>query len=263
MARSIEALCADFQRDGFVNGGPVASAEQLADVHADLEHYADVQFRGATPTKPMPKFDELGHDADTKHYQITLAALVSDAFRRLVSNERALELAAALIGAKTLHLWADTVQYKPALTGGPVNWHQDGYYHLGVSGIKEYERVLSAWIALDDADEESGCMWMAPGSHRWGLRQHHLNKFTHLRERENLGNLEPLKQKEFKAEWRGAQPCEVKAGEIHFHHAVTWHGSPINRSPRQRRGYTLFLIADGVDQSHLGAEERILLYDRA
>ena len=28
---------------------------------------------------------------------------------------------------------------------------------------------LTAWIGLDDATTENGCLWYVPGSHRWGL----------------------------------------------------------------------------------------------
>ena len=40
-------------------------------------------------------------------------------------------------------------------------WHQDEYY------IPTRDRSLTAaWIALDDATVENGCLWVLPGSHR-------------------------------------------------------------------------------------------------
>ena len=43
-------------------------------------------------------------------------------------------------------------------------WHQDEYF------IPTRDRSLTAaWIALDDATVENGCLWALPGSHRRGV----------------------------------------------------------------------------------------------
>lgn len=43
-------------------------------------------------------------------------------------------------------------------------WHQDEYF------IPTRDRSLTAaWIALDDATVENGCLWVLPGSHRRGV----------------------------------------------------------------------------------------------
>ena len=43
-------------------------------------------------------------------------------------------------------------------------WHQDEYF------IPTRDRSLTAaWIALDDATVENGCLWVIPGSHRRGV----------------------------------------------------------------------------------------------
>ena len=43
-------------------------------------------------------------------------------------------------------------------------WHQDEYF------IPTRDRSLTAaWIALDDATTENGCLWVLPGSHRDGV----------------------------------------------------------------------------------------------
>ncbi len=48
-----------------------------------------------------------------------------------------------------------------------VPWHQDSGY-----GQLEPPTDLTVWIALDDTDEENGCLWVQPGSHRHGLVPH-------------------------------------------------------------------------------------------
>ena len=43
-------------------------------------------------------------------------------------------------------------------------WHQDEFF------IPTRDRSLAgAWIALDDATVENGCLWVVPGSHRHGI----------------------------------------------------------------------------------------------
>lgn len=39
-------------------------------------------------------------------------------------------------------------------------WHQDAPYWPIVAPMTE----VTAWVALDDADEDNGCMSMVPGS---------------------------------------------------------------------------------------------------
>lgn len=55
-------------------------------------------------------------------------------------------------------------------------WHQDEYF------IPTRDRSLTAaWIALDDATVENGCLWVIPGSHRPGViypdREHDDERF--------------------------------------------------------------------------------------
>jgi ectoine hydroxylase-related dioxygenase (phytanoyl-CoA dioxygenase family) len=89
---------------------------------------------------------------------------------------------------------------------------------------------VSAWVALDDVDVENGCMWMVPGSHTWG---NHMDFI-----RDNVPTFDAM-PKEFDGRVVEVKPCPVRRGEVHFHHALTWHGSPDNHSPRPRRAIAI------------------------
>ena len=39
---------------------------------------------------------------------------------------------------------------------------------------------MSAWVAFDDATIDNSCMWMVPGSHRWGNQIEYLRTFHDL-----------------------------------------------------------------------------------
>jgi ectoine hydroxylase-related dioxygenase (phytanoyl-CoA dioxygenase family) len=49
-----------------------------------------------------------------------------------------------------------------------IPWHQDSGY-----GRLEPPTDLTVWIALDDTDEDNGCLEVIPGSQRPGLEPHH------------------------------------------------------------------------------------------
>ena len=61
-----------------------------------------------------------------------------------------------------------------------IPWHQDSHYFNGVQEGRrmdgtEHMHIVTAWVPLVDTDEENGCLWVVPGSHRaglvdWGMR---------------------------------------------------------------------------------------------
>ena len=80
-------------------------------------------------------------------------------------------------------------------------------------------------------------MWMVPGSHHWGNQIDYLitqAALQSLEEFANLGRDFPTPQTGPIREIR-AVPRPVRRGEVHFHHSLSWHGSPQNSSPRRRR----------------------------
>jgi ectoine hydroxylase-related dioxygenase (phytanoyl-CoA dioxygenase family) len=84
-------------------------------------------------------------------------------------------------------------------------------------------------VALDDAVIENGCMWMVPGSQKWG---------DHQRNLQHGPNHMPLhKHPELLPEGAKVRPVpfEIKKGQVGYHHCLTWHGSLPNHSQMKRR----------------------------
>jgi phytanoyl-CoA hydroxylase len=238
----LEALSAAYMRDGFVNGGLVLGDEEVEAALNELGRFSDAVLRGDVAADNPVKISELGHDASTKHFRLENLWKASARFRAIVHNKAMLTIVSAILNTRLVQLWSDTVQHKPAHTGGPVNWHQDGPYHRD---LRPLQRTIAAWIALDDADEETGCMWMVPGSHKWGRQESHLHNFAQVKTLSDFAAINPSPEIPA-ADWRTPVARPVRRGEVHFHHPFTWHGSPMNRSARPRRGYSLFLLADDV-----------------
>lgn len=124
---------------------------------------------------------------------------------------------------------------KPLAAGrGPFAWHQDFAYYPHTN-----TDLLSVMVMLDDADEENGCMWMVPGSHRLGLLPHSDDAgfFT--------GGCTGLRVWELPGATVAVTP---RAGGISIHHALTLHGSAANASGRPRRGLVFSYRAADAQQ---------------
>ncbi len=96
-------------------------------------------------------------------------------------------------------------------------WHQDESF------IPTRDRSLgAAWIALDDATVENGCLWVIPRSHRpgilWPHRQHQNPEYDFAPESFDF----PYRDED-------AIPVEVRAGSIVFFNGYLLHKSLRNR----------------------------------
>lgn len=152
------------------------------------------------------------------------------AFYRYLFHPELTQAVAALMGTATVRVWHDQIQYKPPFKGGPTIWHQD-YPYWPVLAPPD---LVSAWLALEDADLQNGCMWVVPRSHRWGI---HKNGTIGSRLDDWGPDYDPaLVPAGEKVE---VVACPVRAGEVMFHHCLTWHGTPPNRSPRGRPGFAV------------------------
>jgi phytanoyl-CoA hydroxylase len=106
-------------------------------------------------------------------------------------------------------------------------WHQDEDY------IPTRDRSLvGAWIAMDDATIENGCLWIIPGSHKhgvlWDQEWHGDHRFDCALQSVNFPYTDD-----------DAIPVEVKAGTVVFFNGYTLHRSLPNVA---RTGYRRALV---------------------
>jgi len=102
-------------------------------------------------------------------------------------------------------------------------WHQDEYF------IPTRDRSLTAaWIALDDATVDNGCLWALPGSHRPGIiypdREHDDVRFDCA-----------IEAYDFPYTDKDAVPLEVAAGSVIVFDGYLLHRSLPNTSRRGMR----------------------------
>lgn len=218
-----------YRRDGFVLGSRVLDEPQLETLRAELQRVID-EKDAPGGDKPV-LLRNLSGDTETPVWQIVDIWMASEPFRELLFNPVLVEEAAQLTGARQLRVWHDQIQYKPEATGGVNMWHQDS---PAWPPLTPKDEQVTVWVALDDVDEDNGCMSMVPGSHEWGVKP------------EALRGIEDFEALPASCEGRPVERVlrPVKAGCVHYHHPLTWHGSHANHSGRPRRAIALHYMTD-------------------
>lgn len=211
----------EFRENGFLNyGKPVLTPEEVNGLRAAL----DRTLSGTGEAKPELTRN-IGGGEESVVIQVVNIWQAEEAFRRHLYNEKIVPMVAQLMGTDTVRVWHDQIQVKPPRVGGPTVWHQDHPYWP----IIQPADLVSAWVALEDADEENGCMSMVRRSHKWGP---HGDGTVGIDARTNG----PTPKMEYvpAGETIEVVPCPVKAGSVVFHHCLTWHGAPPNHTERPR-----------------------------
>lgn len=132
-----------------------------------------------------------------------------------------------------VRLWHDQIIFKPARIGGPVAWHQDYFYWQHTSAPD----MVTAWCAITNSTPENGCMYVVPGSHRWGLME---NRYKH-----EDNELEFLLTDGVRGKQNGPitkRPLVMQPSDVSFHHPMLIHGSYNNDSDEDRLGYVLHYL---------------------
>jgi phytanoyl-CoA hydroxylase len=165
--------------------------------------------------------------ADRKFLAVHFPHWVSDVALDLVRHAGVVDVVSKVAGAHLAH-WdggAKCMQsmlfLKPPGLPGQA-WHQDERF------IPTRDRtLLGAWIALDDATIENGCLWAIPKSHRAGV-------LHQTRDHGNPDEFDPTDEA-FGFDDSDAVPVEVKTGDVVFFNGYLLHRSMKNRSTHTRR----------------------------
>lgn len=152
-------------------------------------------------------------------------------------HPRVLDVLEGLIGPDVLCL--QTMLFLNPPGKGGQGWHQDSYY------ITTYpDTLVGAWIALDDADEENGCLFVAPGSHcepiypdrERGSLIHAEGSLSDLRTVEGASNPDDAGNDLAAVAARyPVHPVPAKPGDVVFFHGHLLHRSHANRAAQRWR----------------------------
>jgi phytanoyl-CoA hydroxylase len=154
------------------------------------------------------------------------------AFRQMAGHPRLLRCVKQLIGPG-LRVWFSQVFMKPPGGGGPKPVHQDNFYF----GPSDLHGVVTAWLALDDATTENGCLHYADGTNKGPVLDH----FAPEGEPFNLQIPSQI------ASRYKLTPAPVMRGGVSFHHGNTLHQSSDNLSNHPRRAVAFHYVNAKTD----------------
>jgi phytanoyl-CoA hydroxylase len=107
--------------------------------------------------------------------------------------------------------------------------HQDYYYILN-----DPNSLTAAWVAMEYTNEENGCLYVIPGSHKIGILPH--GKVKNVEEHEAW--TDEVEEIDLTSE----VPVVLEKGDILFFDSLLIHSSTRNRSNRWRRSYVCHYI---------------------
>jgi ectoine hydroxylase-related dioxygenase (phytanoyl-CoA dioxygenase family) len=152
--------------------------------------------------------------------------------RQLARDPRLVGEVEAILGAG-VSVYFSQIFFKAPEGGGPKPAHQDNFYF----GPTDIEGVVTAWIALDDATLENGCLYFGDGSNTGPVYPH----FAPEGEPFNLQLPAAILERQ------PMSPAPVRKGGVSFHHGNTFHQSAANRSTAWRRACALHYVRNDVE----------------
>lgn len=219
------------QREEFRRAGHLTVAAVFDPVEMDAV-VADIHAWGEEVLASLPEAERRWYVDAGVTTQTVLRKLDNPVFHR--PRVRALATSPALVGlvedliGPGVSVFFSQIFFKPPQGGGPKPVHQDNFYF----GPRDGDAIVTAWVALDDADLENGCMSFAEGSQNGPV-------YTHVTPPGEPFNLQvpPEVARRF-----AMTPAPVPKGGVSFHHGNAFHQSADNRSARWRRAAAIHYI---------------------
>ena len=235
---------AQFHAQGFLAVQHAFSNERVADAMAAVGDLIDGQndeFRGVQYERGLQ--DRIA-DAEGEARQVLVRKLTrfvgfDPRLDVLATDDRLLDILTRIMGEPP-KLFANQAMLKPPGIGREKPWHQDhAYFNLPMGTC-----IVSAWVALDSADPENGCMHVIPGSHNEGPA-------VHFKRRDwQICDTDVARSR--------IMAVPLEPGGVLLWHGRLHHGSPANLSDRRRQALQLHYVPESVDT--IPSEERLAVY---
>ena len=219
---------AAFHRDGYIVLRQVLTEIELKTIESDFNDFIDGRVANMGRD-----FCDMSGPYDRKFEDFSLVnAVLPRVYRPSIMNnifeKRSQSIAVQLLGAASELDYDQFLAKRPNKPDAIFTWHQDlGYWPTGTPGST---LTATCSLALDDADEENGCLKVIPGSQKRGLQPHE-PLFGNSRESSHILSVAV-------ADDESTTLLPLKRGDITVHDELIIHGSGGNRSPdRWRRTY--------------------------
>ena len=210
----VRTLTRDEQRlydeQGYVLIPDVFSAEELDGIDQEIDRI-------------LPEADAKGDRAGW----IYKIAGKSDLAGRFAEDERLLGLIETIVHPG-IAIHSSKLVTKLPRSDDICHWHQDEAFYLDADNPDTVSKTrMSVWVPLQDANEQNGCLWIVPGSHKWGLESYTIANYGTCTKR--------IDREAYANEHAVAVP--VKAGSAVLFSAWTWHHSKNNQTDTIRRAF--------------------------
>lgn len=226
-----EALLAAYRADGHATVREVFAAERMDAAIADVVAWSEEELAAMPPEKRRWYVDEGASGTAAVLRKLDNPHVNRPFFATLARDPALVALAEAIVGAGvSVHF--SQVFFKPPHGGGPKPAHQDNFYF----GPSDPDGMVTAWIALEDADEANGCL-------RYGRASHLGPILPHAAPEDEPFNLQIAPAALSDLDMR---PAPVPKGGVSFHHGATVHRSADNRSDRWRRACAMHYVRNDV-----------------
>lgn len=232
----------DFNDTGFVRRPRFLTSAEITEVRENLDRVS----RDVVPGLPREAAFYEDRERPETLKQIQHLEEHDGYFRRWFEG-RFRDLAQQLLGCEVA---GKNFQYfnKPPGVGQATPPHQDGYYFMIEPCV-----AITMWLALEDVDEENGCLRYVRGSHLREMRPHGRTG--------TLGFSQGVTDFPAESDLANETVCPAKAGDLFAHHAKTIHWAGANQSQtrsRQAIGAVYFAAHAKVDLDAQAAYQKKL-----
>ena len=228
----------NFRQDGYVAIQPLLSPDEMKGLNKEIARY----IQDVVPTMPASQVYYEDKSDKTSLKQLQHMFEYDPYFQDLMMNGPARQIAEEVLQEEVTPV---NMQYfnKPPGIGQATPPHQDGYYfHLTPC------KAVTGWLALEEVDEENGCIHYVRGSHKMdGFREHGQSGV--------LGFSQGMTDFGTEEDLAGTVSFPGSAGTFLMHDARTIHWAGANKSHTRSRRALGFIYYAKSAQTDLKAKE--------
>lgn len=210
------SLHEQYREQGFIQVEGLLTPDEVEELRAETREICGGRRGDIEGVDPLPSDTPADDSVVSKYLCIHFPHKISAVMHQAMRHPKVVDVLTQIIGPN-VKCMQSMLFMKNAGKPGQA-WHQDEFY------IPTRDRSLcGAWIALDRATSENGCIWLIPGSHKpgviWPMKPHGTDEF-------DAGNMsygwdyDPAKD---------AVCCEVDVGGVLFFNGHLLHCSYRNR----------------------------------
>jgi phytanoyl-CoA hydroxylase len=151
-----------------------------------------------------------------KYVAIHFPHKISSLIKGYLSNKAVVDVLKGIVSPNVKCMQSMLFVKGPGKAG--QSWHQDEYYIP-----TRDQSLVGAWIAIDDATIDNGCLWIIPGSNKTGYMMKRV-----ANDSKEYADVDTVDVSQYSKEQ--IIPVEVKSGSVVFFNGYTLHSSQRNKT---------------------------------